>query len=62
MQKETKLIQSYLTNTWKITKINKSFSKWTDLLQGVSQESVLGHLIFNIYLNGLFFLVDYGSM
>ena len=29
-----KLIRSYLTNRWQRTKINKSFSRWTELLQG----------------------------
>ena len=54
-----KLIRSYLTNRWQRTKINKSFSRWTELLQGVPQGSVLGLLLFNIYLNDLFFLVNY---
>ena len=54
-----KLIRSYLTNRWQRTKINKSFSKWAELLQGVPQGSVLGRLLFNIYLSDLFFLVYY---
>ena len=57
--KSLKLIQFYLSNGWQKTKINKSFSKWTNLLLSVPQGSVLGRLLFNIYLNDLFFLLDY---
>ena len=42
---------SYLPNRWQRAKINTSFSSWTELLQGVPQGSVLGPLLFNIYLN-----------
>ena len=54
-----KLIQSYLTNRWQRTKKIKSFSRWTELSKGVPQGSVLGALLFDIYLNDLIFLVDY---
>ena len=52
-----KLINSCVSGRWQRTKIDKSFSSWSALLKRVPQGSVLGQILFNLYLNVLFLLL-----
>ena len=51
------LIQNYLANRKQRTKINDSYSPWSDILFGVPQGSILGPLLFNIFLSDLLLIL-----
>ena len=51
------IVCSYFSNRKKRIKINNDFSSWKDFVLGGPQGSVLGSLLFNIYLNDLFFFL-----
>ena len=49
-----RLAQSYLTKRKQKTKINSEFSSWEEILFGIPQGSILGPLLFNIFLCDFF--------
>ena len=51
------LLQSYLYRRFQRSMINYSFSTWNEVKLGVSQELILGLLLFNIFLNDIFLLI-----
>ena len=50
----TEYVKHYLTHRKLKTNINKTFSSWTNILNGVPQGSILGSLIFTVSLYDLF--------
>ena len=53
-----RLMHSYLTDRYQRVKINNSYSLWSLIKHGVPQGSILGPILFNIFLCDMFFMVD----
>ena len=51
-------IQNYFSERQQRTKVNNAYSTYSDILYGVPQGSILGPLLFNIYISDMFYDID----
>ena len=56
--KANKLIESYLTMRKQRVKLGQTQSEWHEILKGVPRGSIIGPLLFNIFVNDLYYFIN----
>ena len=57
-KKSLVLIYNYLSNRKQRVKVNDSYSSWSEILIGIPQRSILGPLLFTIFICDMFYSME----
>ena len=60
IEKTSNLLSSYLSNRAQQVRLGSHTSTWEKILKGAPQGLILGTLIFNVFLNDIFFFINQG--
>ena len=56
-EKSLRLIQNYLSQRQQRVKVGSSFSEWLEIILGIPQVSILGPILFNVFINDLLLFI-----